>query len=94
MTKWAVAKAKARFSAVLDQAESEGPQVVERRRRRFVLLTEEELNRRTQSSGGTQNGSAGAPSGKRLWDVLRCLPKGGVEIELEPLRWNIRKVQL
>ena len=45
MTSWAVTKAKAQFSAVLDKAESEGPQIVERGERRFVVLTEEELAR-------------------------------------------------
>lgn len=93
MTKWAVATAKARFSAVLDQAESEGPQVVERRRRRFVLLTLEDLERRTFAAG-IQKPTAGSPPGKRLWDALRCLPVDGTEVELERPRWRARKVQL
>ena len=92
MTKWAVATAKARFSAVLDQAESEGPQVVERRRRRFVLLTLEDLESRTFAAAGIQK--SGSTPGKRLWDVLRCLPVDGTEIELERPRWRARKVQL
>jgi hypothetical protein len=43
MTSWGATKAKAQFSAVLDRAESEGPQLIERRKKRFFLVTEEEF---------------------------------------------------
>jgi len=43
---WGVAKAKAQFSAVLDKAESEGPQLVKRRKREFYILTREQLAER------------------------------------------------
>ncbi len=75
MASWAVADAKAKFSAVLDKAEHEGPQLVERRKRRFVLMTEEELARRTQVAARTSASAEGDTSGKRLWDALRCPPK-------------------
>ena len=44
MTAWGAAKAKAQFSAVLDKAETEGPQLVERRKRKFLIMTEEQLS--------------------------------------------------
>jgi prevent-host-death family protein len=43
---WAVAEAKAKFSEVLDRAETAGPQVVTRRKREFVVMTREESDRR------------------------------------------------
>ncbi len=41
---WQVATAKNKFSELLNRAESEGPQRVQRRGRTFVLMTEEELD--------------------------------------------------
>jgi prevent-host-death family protein len=43
---WAVAEAKAKFSEVLDKAETAGPQVVTRRKREYIVLTREEWDRR------------------------------------------------
>jgi prevent-host-death family protein len=43
MGTWGVAKAKAHFSAVLDKAETEGPQLVTRRKREFLVMTREQL---------------------------------------------------
>jgi hypothetical protein len=92
MANWAVAEAKAKFSAVLDKAENEGPQLVERRKKRFVLMTEEELARRTRSSAVSAS-VVGEASGKRLWDALRCPPEDGVDVEFPRLKWKPRKVE-
>jgi prevent-host-death family protein len=46
MTNWAATQAKAKFSEVLDKAETAGPQRIERRKKRFVLLTEEQYAQR------------------------------------------------
>jgi hypothetical protein len=88
-----VAEAKAKFSAVLDKAENEGPQLVERRKKRFVLMTEEELARRTQVSPSVSAPVEGETSGKRLWDALRCAPKDGIDVEFPRLKWKPRKVE-
>ena len=93
MGNWAVAEAKAKFSAVLDKAESEGPQLVERRKKRFVLITEEELVRLTRVSTAVGVPVVGATSGKRLWDALRCPPEDGVDVEFPRLKWKPRKVE-
>ena len=93
MGNWAVAEAKAKFSAVLDKAESEGPQLVERRKKRFVLMTEEELARRTRVSTGTGVPVGEGTSGKRLWDALYCPADDGVDVELPRLQWKPRKVE-
>ena len=90
MGTWGVAKAKAHFSAVLDKAESEGPQLVERRKKRFVLLTEQELAKRT---GRVTSIESGPGSGKALWDALRCPPEDGVDVKFPRLSWEPRKVK-
>ncbi len=43
MTAWGVAKAKAQFSAVLDKAKTEGPQLVRRRKEEFFVVTKAQL---------------------------------------------------
>jgi len=43
MTTWRATKAKAQFSAMLDKAENEGPQLVTRRNRVFDVLTKEQM---------------------------------------------------
>lgn len=92
MASWAVAEAKAKFSEVLNRAETEGAQLVERRKRRFVLMTEEELARKLHKAAAKPK-VAGEASGKRLWDVLRCAPKDGVDVEFPRLKWKPRKVE-
>jgi hypothetical protein len=93
MAAWGATQAKAKFSAILDKAESEGPQLVERRKKRFVLMTEDDLARRTRVSVGTGAAATGETSGKRLWDALRCLPEDGVDVEFPRLKWKPRKVE-
>lgn len=46
MASWGATQAKAKFSAVLDKAETEGPQLVRRRKREFYVLTKEQLAER------------------------------------------------
>ena len=65
MARWGVAEAKARFSAVLDKAETEGPQLVTRRKREFLVMTKEQLAERVAPV---------AKEGKPFvsaWDALR-----------------------
>jgi prevent-host-death family protein len=94
MTSWAVTKAKAQFSAVLDKAESEGPQIVERGERGFVVLTEEELARRTvQAQAPIEGQTAGRTSGQDLWDALRPAPEDRVDFEVPRLMWQPREVK-
>jgi len=44
---WTATQAKAKFSEVLDKAETSGPQVVRRRKLEFVLMTREEDEKRS-----------------------------------------------
>jgi len=47
MAGWGFAQAKAQFSAVLDKAETEGPELVKRRKREFYIVTKEQLAEQT-----------------------------------------------
>ena len=47
MMAWAATQAKAKFSEVLDKAETSGPQLVKRRKREFFVITKEDLAERT-----------------------------------------------
>jgi prevent-host-death family protein len=49
MPNWRVAEAKAKFSEVLDRAEHEGPQVIQRKSRQFFILTREQLESHTHA---------------------------------------------
>jgi prevent-host-death family protein len=66
MATWRATNAKAKFSGLLDAAESEGPQLIRRRTQTFVVTTEAEIERRIEE----------ARKGKRqkfisAWDALR-----------------------
>ena len=66
MAYWRATNAKAKFSGLLDAAESEGPQLIKRRAQTFVVTTEVEIERRLEE----------AKKGKRqkfisAWDALR-----------------------
>ena len=56
MTAWAVTHAKAKLSEVLDMAESQGPQLIQRRKQRFVLLTEQEYEAQTKRDQSSVEG--------------------------------------
>ena len=65
MTSWGATQAKAQFSAVLDKAETEGPQLVERRKKRFFILTEEQFKARSWTPLDATQPFVSA------WDALR-----------------------
>jgi hypothetical protein len=87
MASWGVAKAKAQFSAVLDQAASEGPQLIRRRKECFVITTREEIERRF----------AEGAKGKRAkfisaWDALRPPFDERYDIDLPRVKMKARWV--
>ncbi len=87
MAYWQATNAKARFSALLDAAESEGPQLIHRRKLTFVVTTEEEIERRL----------AEARAGKRkkfvsAWDALRPSFDRRFDVEFPRLNSEFREV--
>jgi Antitoxin Phd_YefM, type II toxin-antitoxin system len=89
MADWGATQAKAQFSAVLDKAESEGPQLVQRRKTRFVVLMEEELTRR-ESAAST---SIPQTSGQSLWDALRMPSTHRYDMDFPRLKSKARAVK-
>jgi len=65
MANWRVAEAKSKFSEVLDRAEHEGPQVVQRKSRQFYILTREQLESHTSTQSRQPKHFVSA------WDALR-----------------------
>ena len=67
---WPATEAKAKFSEVLDKAETVGPQLVTRRKREFVLMTREEWD-----SIGTKKPK------ESLVEFFRKSPAYGIDFE-------------
>ena len=76
---WAATLAKAKFSEVLDKAETEGPQLVNRRRREFVVITKEDFTK-SKLQEATEKPFVSA------WDALA--PSSGETFDVEFPRSN------
>jgi len=78
---WTVAKAKAKFSEVIEKANSEGPQTITRNgRRAAVIVAVAEWERRTKREG-------------TLADFFAASPLRGSGIKLDRLPIRLRKVK-
>jgi prevent-host-death family protein len=64
MATWTEDEAKAQFSEVLDKAESEGPQLVNRRKQEFLVMT------KAQHTAQIQQSAEEMPF-VSAWDALR-----------------------
>lgn len=87
---WGATQAKAKFSELLDRAESEGPQVVRRRKREFYILTKEQMDK--ERGAGAEAEVQPFVSG---WDALR--PSSGEffdDVEFPRLSSPVRVVDL
>lgn len=87
MANWQATTAKAKFSAMLDAAEREGPQLIHRRKKLFVVTTEEEIEKRLEE----------ARKGKRkkfisAWDALRPSFDQRYDVEFPRLKLKPRWV--
>jgi Antitoxin Phd_YefM, type II toxin-antitoxin system len=86
MAGWGVSQAKAQFSAVLDKAETEGPQLVKRRKREFYIVTKEQLAETKAAVSDKPFVSA--------WDALRPSFSDRYDVEFPRLKGKTRKVDL
>ena len=79
---WTVAEAKAKFSEVIDKAQSDGPQTITRNGRiTAVVVAAEEWERKTKRTG-------------TLADFFASSPLRGSRMRLKRLRGRLRKVEL
>jgi hypothetical protein len=87
MTSWGATQAKAKFSEVLDKAETLGPQRIERRKKRFILLTEEQY-----AKHGAKKSEAEKPF-VSAWDALRPSSGEFFDVEFPRLHSKPRRVK-
>jgi len=88
MASWGATQAKAKFSAVLDKAETEGPQLVRRRKREFYVLTKEQLEQRSKELEVEKPFVS-------AWDALRpSFEERYDDVEFPRLRGKMRAVKL
>jgi prevent-host-death family protein len=79
---WTVAEAKAKFSEVIEKAQSDGPQTITRNgRKTAVVVSAKEWERKTRRKGN-------------LAEFLAASPFKGSGVEIKPLRIRLRKVDL
>jgi len=81
---WAATQAKAKFSEVLDRAESEGPQLVRRRKQDFYVITREQHESLTALRAKLPKRSLRSQDGAgTLGEFFRNSPlaKSGIEIK-------------
>jgi prevent-host-death family protein len=80
--RWTVAEAKAKFSEVIDRAESDGPQTITRNgRTTAVIVAASEWERKTKRKG-------------TLADFFAASPLRGSGVQIKRLRGRVRKVDL
>lgn len=72
---WAATQAKAKFSEVLDRAETEGPQLVRRRKREFIVMTREQHDAASAERAGGKKPFVNA------WDALA--PSSGARFDVK-----------
>lgn len=79
---WTVAEAKAKFSEVIDKAESDGPQTITRNgRTTAVVVAAEEWERKTKRKGS-------------LADFFAASPLRGSGVRRTRVRGRLRKIEL
>ena len=79
---WTVAKAKAKFSEVIDRAQTEGPQIITRHgRTAVVVVASEEWQRKTRRIGN-------------LAEFFAASPLRGSRLKIKRIKDRPRKVDL
>ena len=79
---WTVAEAKAKFSEVIDRAQSDGPQTITRNgRTTAVIVAADEWDKKTRRKG-------------TLADFFAASPLRGSRVRIKRMRGRLRKVAL
>lgn len=79
---WTVAEAKAKFSEVIDRAQSGGPQIITRNgRKAVVVVAAEEWERKTRRNGN-------------LAEFFAASPLPGSELDAERIKDRPREIDL
>jgi len=79
---WSVAEAKAKFSEVIDRAQSDGPQIITRKgRKAVVIVSADEWERKTKRKG-------------TLAEFFAASPLRGANLDLERIKDLPREIDL
>jgi len=91
---WAATQAKAKFSEVLDKAETEGPQLILRRKREYYVMTKEEYDALPVMLNRSRKGINGRSAKKypNLAEFFRNSPLVGSGIKLERVNLKPRHI--
>jgi hypothetical protein len=106
MAHWRVSVARAKFSALLDAAETEGPQLIRRGKQTFVVATREEIERHlAEARNGKLVADVASPeqqerhkkartqSARTISQFFRNSPLPGSGIKLERVKVKPRPVE-
>jgi len=79
---WTVAEAKAKFSEIIERAQSEGPQIINKRgRTAAIVVAAEEWERKTKRAGN-------------LAEFFAASPLRGSELKVRRLKARPKKIKL
>jgi prevent-host-death family protein len=79
---WTVAEAKAKFSELIELAQSEGPQTITRKgRKAVVVVSAEEWERKSRRTGN-------------LAEFFAASPLGGSGLQIQRTKGGVRKIDL
>lgn len=84
---WGATQAKSKFSEVLDKAEEQGPQRIQRRKRSFLLLTEEQYFLQ-------QKPAAAQATTANTWEAMRPSFSERYDMDLPRVHGSLRPVDL
>jgi prevent-host-death family protein len=87
---WAATQAKAKFSEVLDKAETEGPQLVRRRKQEFVVVTKDDFETLSQRVNHPKKSAPKEP--QNLAEFFRNSPLRDSGLDLERVKFRPRHV--
>jgi prevent-host-death family protein len=88
MAAWGATQAKAKFSEVLDKAETEGPQIVRRRKQEFLVMTRE-----AHDAAEAEKRAAANPF-ESAWEALQPSFKARYGVDFPRLKGTLRKANL
>jgi prevent-host-death family protein len=87
---WAATQAKAKFSEILDKAETEGPQLVRRRKREFYVMTKDAFESLPHRVKHPKNSASRKP--QNMAEFFRNSPLRDSGLDLERVQFSPRHI--
>jgi hypothetical protein len=90
---WAATEAKAKFSEVLNKAETEGPQIVRRRKQEYLIMTKEEHEASPKVAKLLQQSSPVPKKYRNLAEFFRNSPLADSGADLDRVKLKPRHIE-